>query len=69
FWTWHDAIEDRHAEHTDDELAVAFARPGFDQSAFMMGGTTVLDAVEGFWSGLAERGRAVNPPVAVFIVR
>lgn len=55
FWTWHDAIEDRHAEHTDDELETAFAQPGFDQAAFLRGAQAVLDAVEGFWAGLCDQ--------------
>lgn len=54
FWTWHDALEERHAEHTDDELAEAFATPGFDQEAFLAGGRAVLEAVSTFWRGLAE---------------
>lgn len=55
FWTWHDAIEDRHAEHTDEELEAAFSQPGFNQTAFLSGGRAVLDAVEGFWAGLGGR--------------
>ena len=53
FWTWHDALEERHAEHTEDELAAAFAGSGFDEAAFLRGGTAVLDAVAAFWNGLA----------------
>ena len=54
FWTWHDQIEDRHAEHTDDELADAFLQPGFDEEAFLRGGREVLDGVLLFWEGLAS---------------
>ncbi|MDP9018174.1 MAG: hypothetical protein M3N19_07625 [Candidatus Eremiobacteraeota bacterium] len=54
FWTWHDAIEDRHAEHTAEELHAAFALPGFEEGAFVSGARAVLDAVAGFWSGLAD---------------
>lgn len=54
FWTWHDAIEDRHAEHTDEELEAAYSRPGFDEQAFLTGARAVLDAVEGFWLGLRK---------------
>lgn len=57
FWTWHDALEERHAEHTDDELAEAFAAPGFDSEAFLAGGHAVLEAVGTFWRGLAEDRR------------
>ncbi|MDQ6931208.1 MAG: hypothetical protein M3126_11165 [Candidatus Eremiobacteraeota bacterium] len=54
FWTWHDQIEDRHAEHTGEELEAAFNLPGFDEGAFLRGGRAVLDAVEVFWMGLAR---------------
>lgn len=58
FWTWHDAVEDQHAAHTDDELAEAFALPGFDQDRFLTGAAEVLDAVAVFWDGLdADRRR------------
>ena len=55
FWTWHDAIEDRHAAHTDEELEEAFALPGFDEAAFLAAAQAVLDAVAVFWDGLAAR--------------
>jgi len=55
FWTWHDALEDQHAAHTDDELAAAFAQDAFDEEAFLRGGSLVLDAVSTFWHGLAQR--------------
>lgn len=57
FWTWHDALEEKHAEHTEDELAEAFAAPGFDEAAFLEGGRAVLAAVSTFWRGLAEDRR------------
>jgi hypothetical protein len=60
FWVWHDQIEDQHAAHTDDELTAAFQRPGFDERAFLRGGTAVLNAVETFWEGLyADRFRLI----------
>lgn len=52
FWTWHDALEERHAEHTDDELEQAFAKPGFSQERFLSAGTAMLDGVGEFWDGL-----------------
>lgn len=52
FWTWHDAVEDRHAAHTDEELCAAFAMPGFSQDRFIEAGEAMLDAVAGFWDGL-----------------
>ncbi len=52
FWVWHDRLEEQHAAHTSDELAAAFAQPGFDRERFLRAGTAVLDAVEIFWEGL-----------------
>ena len=52
FWTWHDALEEQHAAHTDDELAQAFAKPGFSQERFLAAGEAMLDAVANFWNGL-----------------
>lgn len=54
FWTWHDALEEQHAAHTDDELAQAFAKPGFSSERFLRAGIAMLDAVAGFWAGLAQ---------------
>lgn len=52
FWTWHDKVEDTHAAHTDDELAVAVALPGFDEGKFLAGAADMLDGVQAFWDGL-----------------
>lgn len=52
FWTWHDALEDQHAAHTDDELADAFEKPGFSPQRFIASGQAMLDAVADFWNGL-----------------
>jgi hypothetical protein len=52
FWTFHDALEDRHAEHTSDELHEAFTKPGFSADRFLTAGEAMLDAVAGFWNGL-----------------
>ncbi len=58
FWTWHDALEDQHAAHTDDELSAAFAKPDFSPERFIGAGEAMLDSVETFWSGLPRsRGR------------
>ncbi len=38
FWVWHDQLEDQHAAHTDDELATAFAKPGFNRGTFLARG-------------------------------
>jgi hypothetical protein len=52
FWTWHDKVEDQHAAHTDDELAEAFGRPGFDPDRFCQGAAEMLHGVQVFWDGL-----------------
>lgn len=52
FWTWHDALEDNHAAHTDDELREAFAKPSFSAERFLRAGEAMLDGVAGFWDGL-----------------
>ena len=52
FWVWHDRVEDQHAEHTSDELALVFASAAFSQNAFLIGAQAVLDAVQTFWLGL-----------------
>jgi hypothetical protein len=63
FWTWHDALEEDHAAHTDEELREAFAKPSFSTERFLAAGRAVLDAVGGFWDGL-EAAR-VSPGIAV----
>jgi hypothetical protein len=52
FWTWHDALEEQHAAHTDDELAAAFEKRNFSPSRFIRAGEAMLDSVETFWRGL-----------------
>jgi len=54
FWVFHDQIEDQHAAHTDDELEAAFAKPDFDEEAFIAGSKAMLDAVSVFWNGLRK---------------
>ncbi len=54
FWTWHDALEDQHAAHTDDELAAAFAKPRFSPARFIRAGAVMLAGVETFWLGLSK---------------
>lgn len=62
FWTWHDALEDHHAAHTDEELRDAFAKPDFSPERFLIAGEAMLEAVAEFWNGLdAARLRLVAP--------
>jgi hypothetical protein len=59
FWIWHDKIEDQHAAHTEDELAEALSRPGFDPDRFLRGAAEMLNGVKAFWDGL-EADRRVG---------
>jgi hypothetical protein len=52
FWTWHDALEEQHAAHTDDELREAYEKPDFSPERFIESGNAMLDAISGFWNGL-----------------
>jgi len=54
FFTWHDKIEDQHADHVMDELEEAFFSPHFEQDKFIEGGKRMLDGVLAFWVGLNE---------------
>ena len=54
FFTWHDAVEDQHASHTQDELAEVFFKEGFDRQKFISGGMEMLDGVARFWDGLYD---------------
>jgi hypothetical protein len=54
FWVFHDRLEQQHADHTSDELAELEATPGFDPEAFLKGARGLLEAVQGFWQGLAD---------------
>ncbi|PYV43690.1 MAG: hypothetical protein DMG06_09605 [Acidobacteria bacterium] len=54
FFTWHDAVEDQHASHTQDELSEVFFKEGFDRAKFVSGGLEMLDGVARFWDGLYE---------------
>jgi hypothetical protein len=55
FFTWHDRIEEQHADHVMDELEEAFFTDGFDAVKFIAGGQDMLDGVDAFWKGLNER--------------
>lgn len=59
FWTWHDALEENHAAHTDEELREAFAKPGFSPERFLIAGEAMLEAVGEFWNGLDTARRRV----------
>lgn len=52
FWTWHNELEQQHADHTDEELEEAFGHPDFDGERFLAGAKEMLDGVQVFWDGL-----------------
>ena len=54
FFTWHDAVEDQHASHTQEELAEVFFKEEFDRQKFISSGLEMLDGVARFWDGLYD---------------
>ena len=54
FFTWHDKVEDQHAEHTQDELEEVYFTETFEPNKFITGGLEVLTGVAAFWNGLEE---------------
>jgi hypothetical protein len=54
FWIWHDQIEEAHAAHTGEELALRLEGRGFEPDRFLCGAQALLDAVKSFWDGLFE---------------
>ena len=64
FFTFHDALEDNHAGHVQEELAELFFKEGFDKQRFLQAGVELLDAVQVFWDGLYEDAmKGVKPKV------
>ncbi|MFH2052431.1 MAG: hypothetical protein ABIK96_08185 [bacterium] len=55
FFTWHDRIEEQHADHVMDELEELYFTDGFDEEKFIKGGKEMLAGVEAFWVGLNEQ--------------
>jgi hypothetical protein len=54
FFTFHDAVEDTHAQHTHEELCELLAGDEFqlDKDKFQKAGLETLDALKVFWEGL-----------------
>jgi pyrroloquinoline quinone (PQQ) biosynthesis protein C len=52
FFTWHDKIEDQHAEHTQEELEEIYFRDNINEDKFIKNGNEILDALLIFWNGL-----------------
>ena len=54
FFTWHDKIEDQHADHVLHELEEVFFEDWFDKELYVKGGVEMLDGVMAFWEGLND---------------
>lgn len=52
FWTFHDRLEDQHAQHTQDELHEVFFYENFNEDKFIRSGKEMLDCCAVFWDGL-----------------
>ncbi len=53
FFTWHDMVEDQHAQHTWSELEEEFfTHEDVDEDRFIKGGVEMLNGVLTFWNGL-----------------
>ena len=52
YFTWHDKIEDQHAEHTQEELEELYFTKDFDEDEFINNGNEILDVLLVFWNGL-----------------
>ncbi len=55
FFTWHDRIEDQHAQHTQEELEEYFAEHTINQDTFIKYGNEMMDGIAAFWDGLDEQ--------------
>jgi len=55
FFTWHDKVEDQHAQHTQAELEqLYFEEDEFDEDKFIAAGKEMLEGVAVFWDGLNQ---------------
>ena len=54
FFTWHDKIEDQHAEHTKAEMTALYNEHNLNEDLFIKAGNEMLDGVEAFWVGLDQ---------------
>jgi len=57
FWTFHDRLEDQHADHTKEELKEVYFYEKFDEDKFIHAGQKMLDCCAAFWDGLYENSR------------
>ena len=57
FFIWHDRIESKHAEHTQEELEELYFKHTLNENTFIQYGNEMLDGVAAFWTGLDEQRR------------
>jgi hypothetical protein len=54
FFTWHDKLEDQHAEHTREEMITLYNEHNLNEDEFINAGNEMLNGVEAFWIGLDQ---------------
>ena len=54
FFTWHDKLEDQHAEHTKEEMITLYNEHNLNEDLFIKAGNEMLNGVEAFWVGLDQ---------------
>ena len=54
FFTWHDKLEDQHAEHTKEEMITLYNEHNLNEDLFIKAGNEMLDGVKAFWVGLDQ---------------
>ena len=54
FFTWHDKLEEQHAEHTREEMITLYNEHNLNEDVFIKAGNEMLDGVEAFWAGLDQ---------------
>jgi len=60
FFTYHDRLEEQHAQHTKEELEEYYMKtPTMNEDQFIKHGKEMLDAVEAFWRGLDEQRKSI----------
>lgn len=56
FFTYHDRLEEQHAQHTKDELVDYYVKtPQMNEDHFIKYGLKMLDGVAAFWDGLNDQ--------------
>lgn len=60
FFTYHDRLEEQHAQHTKEELQDYYMKtPSMNEDQFILHGKEMLDAVAVFWEGLDQQRKDI----------